>query len=124
MKTLDLSFNRVGDRGAGALAAMLVNEGALPLQALELEANMVRVCVRACVCVCVCARARASAHTGTHGRLVPASPTCAYVTRTKAKKRMCVCVCADLRRRLSRPSACCQGRTGALTSWYQYERCH
>jgi hypothetical protein len=44
LKTLDLSFNSISDKGACALAAMLVSEGAqssLPLQALELEGNMV-----------------------------------------------------------------------------------
>lgn len=38
-------FPQVGDKGACALAAMLISEGAqssLPLQALELEGNMVR----------------------------------------------------------------------------------
>lgn len=44
LKTLDLSYNRIGDKGACALAAMLISEGAqssLPLQALELEGNLV-----------------------------------------------------------------------------------
>ncbi len=46
LKVLDLSHNRIGDKGACALAAMLVAEGAqssLPLQELELEANLVRI---------------------------------------------------------------------------------
>lgn len=44
LKVLDLCGNRVSDKGACALAAMLISEGAqssLPLQVLELEGNMV-----------------------------------------------------------------------------------
>ena len=44
LKLLDLSHNRIGDKGACALAAMLIGEGmtsSLPLQSLELEGNQV-----------------------------------------------------------------------------------
>ena len=44
LKSLDLSHNRVGDKGACALAAMLISEGlssSVPLQCLELEGNQV-----------------------------------------------------------------------------------
>lgn len=44
LKTLDVSHNRVGDKGGCALAAMLFNEGSsssVPLQSLELEGNQV-----------------------------------------------------------------------------------
>lgn len=44
LKTLDLCYNRIGDRGATALALMLVSEvveSTIPLHALELEGNMV-----------------------------------------------------------------------------------
>lgn len=44
LKVMDLSYNRIGDKGACALATMLVAEGvqsSLPLQALELEGNVV-----------------------------------------------------------------------------------
>ncbi|GFH10230.1 uncharacterized protein HaLaN_05506 [Haematococcus lacustris] len=43
LKTLDLSYNRISDKGACALAAMLVAEGeqsSLPLNSLELEGNL------------------------------------------------------------------------------------
>lgn len=46
LKILDLCYNRIRDRGAASLAAMLVSEGVestIPLHALELEGNMVRV---------------------------------------------------------------------------------
>jgi hypothetical protein len=39
LKQLDLSFNRLQDRGCCALASMLTN---VPLLALELEGNEVR----------------------------------------------------------------------------------
>jgi hypothetical protein len=39
LKQLDLSFNRLGDSGARALANMMT---AVPLLALELEGNQVR----------------------------------------------------------------------------------
>ncbi|GAX84010.1 hypothetical protein CEUSTIGMA_g11435.t1 [Chlamydomonas eustigma] len=44
LKTLDLSHNRVSDKGACSLAAMLISEGAsssVPLQCLELEGNQI-----------------------------------------------------------------------------------
>lgn len=44
LKTLDVSHNRIGDKGGCALAAMLFNEGSsssVPLQSLELEGNQV-----------------------------------------------------------------------------------
>ena len=44
LKSLDLSHNRIGDRGACALAAMLLGEGStssVPLVSLELEGNQV-----------------------------------------------------------------------------------
>eukprot|EP00798_Chlamydomonas_sp_ICE-L_P031870 gene31870-7078_t len=44
LKILDLSRNRIGDRGACALAAILIGEGAnssIPLQTLELESNKI-----------------------------------------------------------------------------------
>ena len=44
LKTLDLSYNRIGDKGACALGSMLSGEGvasSLPLQSLELEGNQV-----------------------------------------------------------------------------------
>ena len=44
LKSLDLSHNRVGDKGACALAAMLISEGlssSVPLLNLELEGNQV-----------------------------------------------------------------------------------
>ncbi|KAL6765633.1 hypothetical protein V8C86DRAFT_2455938 [Haematococcus lacustris] len=44
LKTLDLSYNRISDKGACALAAMLVAEGeqsSLPLNSLELEGNLI-----------------------------------------------------------------------------------
>jgi len=50
LKTLDLCYNRIGDRGANALAATLISEGVestIPLQALELEGNMVSSCKQA-----------------------------------------------------------------------------
>lgn len=44
LQTLDLCYNRIGDKGAGALASMLISDGAhssVPLHALELEGNLV-----------------------------------------------------------------------------------
>jgi len=44
IKVLDLSHNRIGDKGACALATMLTSEGAsssVPLERLELEGNQV-----------------------------------------------------------------------------------
>jgi hypothetical protein len=44
LKVMDLSYNRISDKGACALAAMLVSEGeqsSLPLASLELEGNLV-----------------------------------------------------------------------------------
>ncbi len=49
LKTLDLSYNRIGDKGACALGSMLRGEGvasSLPLQSLELEGNQVGRVVR------------------------------------------------------------------------------
>ena len=48
LKLLDLSYNKIGDKGACSLGGMLISEGSsssVPLQSLELEANQVGVFV-------------------------------------------------------------------------------